>query len=135
MKDLYKKDGVWFVYDGECPLCSSTARALRIKKSYGALHLVDARQNADNPLVREITRRGLDLDEGMVIYARNRFHHGKYALKFMARHGEYSNAFTAFCKSLFWSDNISSIAYPWLREARNILLVRHRIGRIGLLRG
>lgn len=129
MNASLQKSGVWFVYDGECPLCNSAAHALRIKKEYGSIHLLDARTSND-PLIQEITERGLDLDEGMVIYAEDTFYHGKDALSFMARYGDSSNGFTVFCKSLFWSGTISSITYPWMRGARNWLLRRKSVGRI-----
>ncbi|MCD8566648.1 MAG: DUF393 domain-containing protein, partial [Alphaproteobacteria bacterium] len=67
------KSGVWFIYDGECPLCRSAAHALRIRKDYGALHLINAREAQNDPLVQEVNQRGLDLDEGMAIYADGRF--------------------------------------------------------------
>ncbi len=129
MNASLQKSGVWFVYDGECPLCNNAAHALRIKQEYGSIHLLDARTSND-PLIQEITERGLDLDEGMVIYAEGRFYHGKDALSFMAKHGASSNGFTAFCKSLFWSQTIASITYPWMRGTRNWLLKRKKVGRI-----
>ncbi len=123
--------GVWFVYDGECPLCRSAAHALRIKKDYGDLHLVNAREaRADDLLIKKINAQGLDLDEGMVIYADDRFHHGQDALRFMARYSDAKNAFSMFCKSLFWSRSLSALTYPWMRGVRNWLLRRKRVGRI-----
>jgi predicted DCC family thiol-disulfide oxidoreductase YuxK len=125
-----KEKGIWFIYDGQCPLCNSAAHALRIKKDYGAIHLINAREASENPIVRQVTQRGLDLDEGMVIYAQGRFYHGKEALKFMARYGAARNIFTALCKGLFWSDMLSSLTYPWMRGTRNFLLRRKNVGRI-----
>lgn len=130
MNNLSEKQGVWFVYDGECPMCSMAAQALRIKKEHGSIHLLDARATSDDPLMHEINMRGFDLDEGMVIYAHNKFYHGKEALKFMAKYGDGSNVFTAFCKSFFWSNAISSLVYPWLRGIRNRLLKMRKAPRI-----
>lgn len=124
------KDGVWFIYDGECPICDKAAHALRIKRKCGALHLLNAREAGNDALVREVTTRGYDLDEGMVIYHDGRFYHGRDALKFMAAQGAAQNAFTVACKALFWSDGLSRLAYPWMRETRNRLLRRRGIGRI-----
>ena len=110
-------------------MCTKAAQAFRIKQEHGALHLVNARTAANDPLVQEINKRGLDLDEGMVIYAQERFYHGKDALKFMARYGDaHNNTFSAFCKGLFWSDAISSLTYPWMRGTRNMLLRRRSVG-------
>lgn len=130
MSNFAAKDGVWFVYDGECPMCTNAAHALRIRQQCGSLHLINAREAANDGLVKEVTARGYDLDEGMVIYYADRFYHGKDALKFIAKHGSSQNAFTAFCKSLFWSDTISRITYPWMRGTRNWLLRNRKVGRI-----
>lgn len=130
MSDLNITDGVWFVYDGECPLCKTAAHALRIRKKFGSLHLINAREESDHPLLDDICRRGLDLDEGMVIYAKDRFYHGKEALKFISRYGEPKNAFMALCKGLFWSDMLSTLTYPWMRGMRNWLIHSKGVSRI-----
>lgn len=130
MTNINKKYGVWFVYDGECPICMHAAQALRIKSDYGELFTINARESNDDPLVLEINRRGLDLDEGMVIFANERFYHGKEALKFMSSYGDSGNMFMTFFKGLFWSDSLSRIAYPWMRGTRNWLLRRKGAGRI-----
>jgi len=130
MIKLFQEKGIWFVYDGECPVCSHAAHALRIKEKYGPLHLVNARNAPNDPLVQEITRRGLDLDEGMVICLDGKFYHGEQALTFMARHGEPSNVFSALCKTVFWSRLFSKLTYPGMRAMRNALLHRKGVGRI-----
>lgn len=130
MSELKEKTGIWFVYDGECPICQYAAEAMRMKQAYGSLSLLNAREAADDPLIEEINRRGLDLDEGMVIYLDGRFYHGKQALMFMARYGTASNGFMSAVKLLFWSKSLALIFYPWMRGARNFLLKRKRVGRI-----
>lgn len=130
IEEAGQSKGIWFVYDGDCPLCTSAALALRIKRDYGTLHLINARQAADDPCVQEITRQGLDLDEGMAIFADGRIYHGKDALCFMARYGETQNAFMAVTRALFWSDTLAAFSYPWMRAVRNRLLRRRGFGRI-----
>lgn len=130
MNKLKEKTGVWFVYDGECPICTRAAEALRIKQDYGTLHTLNAREVSADPLIAEINSRGLDLDEGMVIYVNGQFFHGKDALKFIAKYGENKNPFMTVFKGLFWSDGVSSLMYPWLRGTRNWLLRRRNVPRI-----
>ena len=131
MNALKEKEGVWFVYDGECPICQHAAKALRIKEDYGTLHTVNAREvSEDEPLIKEINQLGLDLDEGMVIYTRGEFFHGKDALKFIAQYGESKNTFMAAAKGFFWSDHLSRLMYPWMRGARNWFLRRKKVHRI-----
>ena len=134
MGKIIKKSGVSFVYDGACPMCENAAHALRIKKNYGDIHLINARDATDDPLMVEILRRGYDLDEGMVIYAEETFYHGKDALRFMAKSGDVKNIFTAMCKGLFWSDTIASLTYPWMRATRNWLLKRRKVEKINTVK-
>lgn len=121
------KKEIWFVYDGDCPLCTNAALALSIKKSYGHLNLLNARETFDHPLIQEINSRAYDLDEGMVIYDGSHFYHGKDALSFMAKFGDNQGFFNLFNKTLFWSDIIAEITYPWMRGLRNLLIRRKQI--------
>ncbi len=130
MNTLKEKSGVWFVYDGDCPVCTRVAEALRIKQEFGSLSLLNAREISDDPLIDEINRQGLDLDEGMVIYSHEQFYHGKDVLKFMARYGAAKNFFMSASIALFWSDIFARIMYPWMRGARNWLLRRRNVDRI-----
>ena len=123
-------NGVWFVYDGECPICGYAAQALRIKQQFGTLHLLDARQESSHPLLAMINEQKLDLDEGMIIYCKGRFYHGESALQFMAKHGDATNAFNITNKSLFWSGGIAKLMYPWMRGGRNALLHRLKKSKI-----
>lgn len=115
-------EGVWFVYDGDCPVCTYAAQALRIRERFGSLHLLNARDGQGHPLLAEISRQGLDLDAGMVIFHTSRFYHGDSALRFMARYGAPRGLFNWFNKSLFWSDSLAKLIYPWMRGTRNRLL-------------
>lgn len=117
--------GVWIVYDGDCPLCRSTVHAYRLKETFGALYLIDARdeENAPSWLMDEIQKKKYDLDAGMLIYADGRYHHAEDAVIFMAIHGDdKGNAFTKLMSSLFRNQTIAKISYPFLRFGRNVLL-------------
>lgn len=129
-KPTNPENKIWFVYDGECPLCTNAALALRIRKKYGSLALVNAREEKDHFVMHEIRRRNYDLDEGMIIFDGTHFHHGKSALSFMARFGEYHGLFNLVNKGLFWSSTVASVSYPWLRGIRNQLLHWRQVNRI-----
>ena len=116
------KNEVWFVYDGDCPICSTAARALQIKKSVGGLHLVNARDDKKHPLLVEINRRQLDLDEGMVLKYGDGFYHGEDALHMMALLGSGKGWFNRINALLFRSKFIASVCYPTMRATRNTLL-------------
>jgi len=113
---------VWFVYDGDCPICNLAARALRIKKTVGNLHLVNAREEKHHRLIGEINDRQLDLDEGMVLVFGGRFYHGEDALHMMALLGSGRGWFNRLNAVLFRSEPIARFCYPAMRAARNGLL-------------
>lgn len=130
MNDLKTKTGVWFVYDGGCPICDYAAHALRIKEAHGQLHLINAREDTNDPLLQEILDRRIDLDDGMVILCEGEFYHGKDALKFTAKYADRKGFFNWSNKCLFWSDKLSALVYPWMRASRNLLLRRLKIAQI-----
>ncbi len=130
---MNNKSGVWFVYDGECFLCSNAARALRIQEECGPLHLVDARKEKDSPLLKSIRDYKLDLDEGMVIFHQEKLYHGKDALRFMAIYGAPKGIFNKLNRFLFQSDKLSEISYPVMRGIRNFLLRLRNIPKIANL--
>jgi hypothetical protein len=114
-------------------MCSSVAQAFRIRERHGALHLLDARTSSTDPLYREASRRGLDLDEGIVIATEGRIHHGADAVRVMARYGDPRSPLMALAKPMFHFEWIASNLYPGLRAIRNRLLKNRNIGRIGNL--
>ena len=56
---------ILLVYDEDCPLCNAYCRLVRIRATVGELRLVNARDGSD--VMRQITREGLDIDQGMVL--------------------------------------------------------------------
>jgi predicted DCC family thiol-disulfide oxidoreductase YuxK len=113
---------IWFVYDGDCPVCSHAAAVWRIRRDYGELQLLDAREHPDHPLLREIQNRRIDLDDGMVIHHDNAFYHGRDALQFMARYADRRGALNRVFRILFRSAGLSAVSYPTMRAGRNALL-------------
>ncbi len=124
------KNDVWFVYDGHCPVCTMAAQALRIKQAVGNLHLVNAREDKEHPILDEIKDRHLDLDEGMVLKYQNGYYHGQDALHMMALLGSSHGWFNRLNALLFRSRPIARFCYPAMRAARNTLLRFKGVGKI-----
>ena len=125
---------IWFAYDGECPVCTYAAHALRIRESVGRLHLVDARTDKDHPLIQRINAEGLDLDEGMVIQFGGRLYHGADALQVMALLGSKYGWFNRATVLLFRSPTLAKLAYPLMRGTRNMLIRLLGVARIDNLK-
>ncbi len=111
-------------------MCAYAAQALRIKESYGTLHMLDARNNPYHPLLHRLAAAQIDLDEGMVIYDQNVFHHGPDALTFMALHGSHYGWFNRVNAALFASKTRARMLYPVLRAVRNMLVRIKGVGRL-----
>ena len=129
----HKTGDVWFVYDGDCPICSVAARGLRIHKAVGSLNLVDARTDIDHPILKEVQDLKLDLDEGMVIKFRDTCYHGADALQVMALLGTGQGWFNRMNAWLFRSRTLSKICYPPMRATRNLLIRLRGVEKIGNL--
>ena len=117
-----RQDSVWFVYDGDCPICTRAAHALQIKKAVGALHLVNARQDKAHPVLKEVNHRQLDLDEGMVLIYQGGYYHAEDALHMMALLGSGQGWFNRMNALLFRSRPLARACYPAMRATRNALL-------------
>jgi predicted DCC family thiol-disulfide oxidoreductase YuxK/uncharacterized integral membrane protein len=121
---------IYFIYDEECPLCSYAAHALRIKQSVGNLHLIDARDPAQQPWVQKVNERGLDLDEGMVILYEGNFYHGQDALHLMGLLATDIGWFNKVNAFLFRSKPVAQFCYPFMRAVRNALIRARGVSRI-----
>jgi predicted DCC family thiol-disulfide oxidoreductase YuxK len=113
---------IYFIYDGECPVCNYAAHALRIRQAVGNLHLINAREEKQHPLINEVNKKGLDLDEGMVIFYQDNFYHGQDALHLMGLIGSDSGWFNKANAFLFRSKPLAKFCYPALRGIRNTLI-------------
>lgn len=111
---------VQVVYDGECPFCSRYAQLVTIRKSVGELELIDARE--DGPTVREVKKRDLDLDEGMVVIVDGRYFHGSDAMHCIALLSTRVGLFNRLNAALFKHSRLAGFFYPVLRTGRNAVL-------------
>lgn len=126
----YSEVEIWFVYDGECPICHMAATMYKVQKSVGNLHIIDARVEKNHPLLLEIKQANMDLDMGMVIKHEHQLYHGSDALALMADIGSKSDWFNKLNRMLFQNKLFASLSYPIMKTARNIALKAKRVGKI-----
>jgi len=125
---------IWFVYDGECPLCRMTTRVFKIREAVGTLIFVDGRSDPTHLLLNEIKSQNLNLDEGMVIKWNDRLYHGREALHVMALIGSSSGWFNRMNVTLFKSKLLSRLFYPLFKGVRSVMLWLMGIEKIRNLR-
>jgi predicted DCC family thiol-disulfide oxidoreductase YuxK len=109
------------VYDGECPFCSSYVTLYRIRERAKQVHLIDAR-SASHPILDEVRRAGLDLDEGMAVKFNGRFYHGAAAMNILAILGSNGTLFNRLNGALFRHPHLARFLYPMLVRGRWIVL-------------
>ena len=123
---------ILLIYDAECPVCDSYCRLVRIRASVGKLELVDAREST--PVMEEITRAWLDIDQGMVLKIGDELYYGSDAINTLASISSPSGLFNRLNYWVFRSRVLSRLIYPLLRFFRNLLLKALRKTKINNLR-
>ena len=116
----HPRGDAWLVYDGDCPFCSRYVQYLRLREAAGPVRLVNAREGG--PLVDELQRAGLDLDEGMVLKVGGRYYHGADCIHALALLSSGSGLFNRINAKVFRSPQLSRVLYPVLRAGRNTVL-------------
>jgi len=111
---------ILLVYDKECPVCNAYCQIVRIRETIGDLKIVDARDKSE--VLDEITARGLDIDQGMVLKMGGQLYYGSDAMHALALISSRSGLLNRLNYWIFKSKSISSWLYPILRSFRNLLL-------------
>lgn len=118
------------VYDRQCPVCDIYCHALQSDKV--PLRLIDARTSPT--LLQQITARGIDIDQNMVLKIDNRLYAGPEAIHRLALLTTSSSLFNRINARLFRSERRARALYPILRRGRNLLLRLLRRTKINNLR-
>ena len=132
--ETVSSDDEWgLVYDWQCPACNLYCHLLCIEESGGRFRLVNARDNPE--VMKEITARGFDIDQGMILKINDRFYYGADAIHKLALMASPSTVFNRLNIWIFRSRRRSELLYPTLRTCRNFLLKllrRTKINNLGL---
>lgn len=124
---------ILLVYDRQCPACEFYCNLVRIRESVGRLVLVDAREGG--AIMDEITARGLDIDQGMVVKVGEERYYGADAIHVLALMGTRRGLFNRLAYWTFGARRVARVVYPVLRACRNLLLKllgRTRINNLGI---
>lgn len=116
---MSKLTPVQIIYDGDCPFCRAYVGMVRLRENF-SVELIDAREG--HPLVDSATKKGLDLDEGMIVVLEDEFYHGDDAMTRMALMTTKSGLLRRLTKWTFTSPWRSRHLYPILRTGRNLTL-------------
>ena len=126
-------DELALVYDWQCPACNLYCHLISVEESGGRFRLVDARGHPE--VMKEITARGYDIDQGMILKINGQFYYGADAIHKLALIASPSTVFNRLNIWIFRSQGRAKMLYPVLRSSRNFLLKllrRTKINNLGL---
>ncbi len=114
------KPEILLVYDKECPVCNTYCQNIRFRETVDDLKIIDAHKKSE--ALDEITKSGLDIDQGMVLKMKNQLYYGSDAIHSLALISGRSDLLNHINYWVFKSKSVSSWLYPVLRLFRNLLL-------------
>lgn len=128
----HTKEIVYFIYDGECPICQMGASFYKVRNNVGEVQAIDARSARNHPVMVEVKEKDLNVDDGMVIKYRNHFYQGAEALQLMAQLGADGDFLNKLNNTLHKSKGMASISYPLMKGVRNLLLKFKGVAKINV---
>jgi predicted DCC family thiol-disulfide oxidoreductase YuxK len=111
---------VSILYDGDCPVCRSYVRMMRLRESFGDVALADAREHPE--LVARYRAAGMEVNDGIVLDLDGTAYYGADAMAALASISSSSRWFNRFNALLFSSPKVARAIYPALAFGRRVLL-------------
>ena len=125
------REEIILVFDRQCPVCTYYCQLVRIRKQLGHVVIVDARE--PSIIMDEITEKGWDVDDGIVLKIGTELYYGSDAIHRLAFISSRSDVFNRFNYWMFKSHRLSNLSYPFFKFLRRILLKVMGISKINNL--
>jgi len=110
----------FLLYDGECPFCSAYVRMQRLRAAGVKLRLLDAREEPQ--LVADFARRGMDVNEGMILSIGGTIYFGGDVVHMIALLTGPTGTVNRMMAWAFKNRTTARVVYPFLRFGRNTAL-------------
>tara|TARA_Y100001978_G_scaffold159828_1_gene145738 strand:- start:154 stop:537 length:384 start_codon:yes stop_codon:yes gene_type:complete len=111
-----------FIYDGECPFCNHFAELLELKSKINNISILDGRKNPD--LIRELLKKGYDLDKGAILLKNEEIFHGANAINTICKLINHpSSKLLEILSTTFKSSKRTKFIFPFLVTARRLTLI------------
>ena len=112
---------VIFYYDGQCPFCNKFAELLELKSHLGDFQIKNGRQHLSE--LRELFKKGYDLDKGAILIVDNKILHGPSAINYICSQiNDPSDKLLEILINIFKSKRRTFLFFPLLLWSRRILL-------------
>ncbi len=111
-----------FIYDGECPFCKHFAELIELQSGLSSISILNGRENIS--LIRELLKKGFDLNNGAILLNGEEILHGPIAINFIcSRINNPSSALLKILVTTFSSNKRTNLIFPFLLIARRISLL------------
>jgi predicted DCC family thiol-disulfide oxidoreductase YuxK len=120
MATLDSSSKMVIVYDGQCPFCTSYVRLMALKAVVGEVDLIDAR--IPGAVVRSLSERGYDLNEGMAAIYGGKIYHGSDAVVLISSMTGVRGGMGRVIATLLRSPARAKVLYPLLKTGRRLVL-------------
>ena len=117
------------LYDQQCPACDFYCKRTTLED--GSLTKLDARDSSS--LLDEVTRRDLDIDEGMVLQVGENIYYADEAIYELATRSSRTGLLNRLARLFFGNRRAAKVFYPVFKAMRNLLLKILRRDRINNL--
>lgn len=114
-----KSQTLEIVYDDQCPVCKAYCRNIVVDDAY-SLQLIDARKKSSQ--MDDITQRGFDIDQGMILKIGETYYYGSAAMHKIALVSKKNGPLALFNRLFFSSAFRAKIFYSIGKTLRNCLL-------------
>jgi predicted DCC family thiol-disulfide oxidoreductase YuxK len=108
------------MYDGECPVCSSYVKFVRMRKAAGKVELLNMREHPE--IVAAMRAKNIEVNEGMIVEVDGALYHGADAVHAMAMMSSPSNVANRINVAIFRHPWLATALYPAMKLGRNTLL-------------
>ena len=122
LKRYMEESTLTFIYDGECPFCNHFAELLELKSKIKNISILDGRKNPE--LLRDLLRKGYDLDKGAILLKNSEILHGANAINTICKLiKEPSSKLLEILSATFKSSKRTKFIFPFLVTARRFALI------------
>ena len=111
---------ITIIYDGECPVCSAYIKISIIKKTYGEVRLINARNESE--IIFFLKNLKLDINEGIVVFFNDKLYYASDAMNILAILGSNVKYLSKFINFFFKNKIFCNFIYPLLKFGRRCLL-------------
>ena len=106
------------LYDDVCPFCTDFVLMLNARKNGYDIDLISAREN--NSYVQQVKSLGLNLDDGMVVFFKDKVLYGSEAANFIVGISSSNKVRHMFYKMFLQNNFIAKLVYPILVILRKV---------------